>query len=128
MRHEDWEKRLNEFLDTVGPFDWGTNDCCLFAANAVLAMTGEDYAKPYRGYKTAKGALSRLKDIGVAGVATNALGAPKAPLFAQRGDVVSFDAGDGIALGVCIGAKIAAVGQDGLLMLPMNEAIQAWSV
>jgi hypothetical protein len=42
--------------------------------------------------------------------------------------VVSFDAGDGIALGVCIGAKIAAVGQDGLLMLPMNEAIQAWSV
>jgi hypothetical protein len=128
MRHEDWEKRLNEFLDTVGPFEWGTNDCCLFAANAVLAMTGEDYAKPYRGYKTAKGALSRLKDIGVAGVATNALGAPKAPLFAQRGDVVSFDAGDGIALGVCIGAKIAAVGQDGLLMLPMNEAIQAWSV
>jgi hypothetical protein len=128
MRHEDWEKRLNEFLDTVGPFEWGTNDCCLFAANAVLAMTGEDYAKPYRGYKTAKGALSRLKDIGVAGVATNALGAPKEPLFAQRGDVVSFDAGDGVALGVCIGAKIAAVGQDGLVMLPMSQAIQAWSV
>jgi hypothetical protein len=128
MRHEDWEKRLNDYLDNVPPFEWGTNDCCLFAANAVLAMTGEDYAKPYRGYKTAKGALSRLKDIGVAGVATNALGAPKAPLFAQRGDVVSFETGDGIALGVCIGAKIAAVGQDGLVMLPMSQAIQAWSV
>lgn len=128
MRHEDWEKRLNQHLESVGPFEWGTNDCCLFAANAVLAITGDDYAKPYRGYKTAKGALSRLKGIGVAGVATKALGAPKAAVFAKRGDVVSFDSGDGIALGVCVGAKIAAVGQDGLVMLPMSEALQAWSV
>jgi hypothetical protein len=128
MRHEDWEKRLNQHLESVGPFEWGTNDCCLFAANAVLAMTGDDYAKPYRGYKTAKGALSRLKGIGVAGVASQALGAPKAAVFAKRGDVVSFDSGDAIALGVCIGAKIAAVGQDGLVMLPMSQAIQAWSV
>lgn len=128
MRHEDWEKRLNQHLESVGPFEWGANDCCLFAANAVLAITGDDYAKPYRGYKTAKGALSRLKGIGVAGVATKALGAPKAAVFAKRGDVVSFDSGDGIALGVCVGAKIAAVGQDGLVMLPMSEALQAWSV
>ena len=128
MRLDNWEKLLNDYLSQVGPFEWGANDCCLFAANGVLAMTGEDYAKPYRGYKTAKGALGKLKDIGVNGVATKALGEPKPPTLAKRGDVVSFESGDGLALGLCIGAKIAAVGQDGLIMLPMNQALQAWSV
>jgi hypothetical protein len=128
MRYEDWEKRLNDYLNTVGPFEWGANDCCLFAANAVMAMTGEDYAKEYRGYKTAKGALGKLKDLGVEGVATKALGESKPPLFAQRGDVVAVKTNEEIALGICIGAKIAAVGQDGLVMLPMSQAIQAWSV
>jgi hypothetical protein len=128
MRFENWEKLLNDYLSKVGPFEWGANDCCLFAANGVRAITGEDYAKPYRGYKTAKGAMSRLKDIGVAGVATKALGEPKPPTLAKRGDVVSFESGDGLALGLCIGAKIAAVGQDGLIMLPMNQALQAWSI
>jgi len=128
MRFDNWEKLLNDYLSQVGPFEWGANDCCLFAANGVLAMTGEDYAKPYRGYKTAKGALGKLKDIGVNGAATKALGEPKPPTLAKRGDVVSFESGDGLALGLCIGAKIAAVGQDGLIMLPMNQALQAWSV
>jgi hypothetical protein len=128
MRFQNWEKLLNDYLSQVGPFEWGANDCCLFAANGVFAITGEDYAKPYRGYKTAKGALGKLKDIGVDGVATKALGEPKPPTLAKRGDVVSFESGDGLALGLCIGAKIAAVGQDGLIMLPMNQAIQAWSV
>ena len=128
MRLDGWEKRLNEYLSTVGPFEWGTNDCCLFAANAVVVITGKDYAKEYRGYKTAKGALSKLKDLGVEGVATKALGEPKPPAFAQRGDVVAVKTGDEIALGICIGAKIAAVGQDGLIMLPLSEALKAWSV
>jgi hypothetical protein len=128
MRFQNWEKLLNDYLSQVGPFEWGANDCCLFAANGVFAITGEDYAKPYRGYKTAKGALGKLKDIGVDGVATKALGEPKPPTLAKRGDVVSFESGNGLALGLCIGAKIAAVGQDGLIMLPMNQAIQAWSV
>lgn len=128
MRHQDWEKRLMSYLAQVGPFEWGSNDCCLFAANGVLAMTGKDYGEPYRGYKTAKGALSKLKDSGVDGVATKALGPAKPPPFARRGDVVSFESGNGLALGLCVGAKIASVGPGGLTMLPMNLALLAWSV
>jgi hypothetical protein len=129
MRLDNWEKLLNDYLFQVGPFEWGANDCCLFAANGVLAMTGKDYAAEYRGYKTAKGAFSRLqKNGGVQGLATKAWGAAKPALMAKRGDPVLFDSGDGLALGLCIGAKIAAVGQDGLVMLPMNQAIEAWSV
>lgn len=128
MRPDGWEKRLDEYLKNVGPFEWGVNDCCMFSANAALAITKQDYAKPYRGYKTAKGALSRLKDIGVEGLATKAWGEPKAAAYARRGDVILYDCGDGDALGVCIGDKIAVMGQDGLVILPMSECLKSWSV
>jgi hypothetical protein len=128
MRPDGWEKRLTEYLQTVGPFEWGTNDCCLFAANGVLAMTGIDYAQPYRGYKTAKGALGKLKGIGVEGVATKAWGEPIPVELAHRGDPVLLDSGEGLALGLCIGHKIAAIGPKGVLYLPMAVAIKAWSV
>jgi hypothetical protein len=128
MRLDGWEKRLDEYLKNVGPFEWGVNDCCMFAANAAFAITGEDYAKPYRGYKTAKGALRHLKDIGVEGLATKTWGQPKAAAYAQRGDAILYDCGDGDALGVCIGDKIAVMGQDGLVILPMSECLKSWSV
>ena len=128
MRPDGWEKRLQEYLQNVGPFEWGTNDCCMFSANAVFAITGEDFAKPYRGYKTAKGALSRLKDIGVEGIATKALGQPKPVSYAKRGDVILYDCGKGDALGICIGDKIAVIGEDGLVILPMSQCLKSWSV
>jgi hypothetical protein len=128
MRPDGWEKRLQEYLQNVGPFEWGANDCCMFSANAVLAMTGKDYAQPYRGYKTAKGALSRLKDIGVEGLATQTWGQPKAPAYAQRGDVILYDCGKGDALGICTGDKIAVIGHEGLVILPMSDCLKAWSV
>ena len=129
MRRDDWEKKLTTYLDEVGSFEWGTNDCCLFAANGVLAMTDKDYAEEYRGYKTAKGAFSRLqKNGGVQGLATKAWGDAKPAMMAKRGDPVLFDSGDGFALGLCVGAKIAAVSAHGVVMLPMSQAIQAWSV
>ena len=128
MRHQDWEKRLAAYLSQVGLFEWGQNDCCLFAANGVLAMTGVDYAQPYRGYTTAKEALRLLGDDGVEGVAIKAWGEPKPPAMAKRGDPVLVDLGDDIALGLCVGAKIAAVGPHGLVMLPMKKAVKAWSV
>ena len=40
------------------PFARGTNDCCMFAADAVLAMTGRDLAADWRGtYSDDRGAL-----------------------------------------------------------------------
>lgn len=128
MRPDGWEKRLEEYLQNVGPFEWGKNDCCMFSANCAFAITGTDYAKPYRGYKTAKGAMGRLKGIGVEGIATKLWGHPKTAAYAKRGDVVLFDCGDGDALGICIGDKIAVMGQDGLVILPMSECLKAWSV
>lgn len=129
MRKEGWESALNKHLETVGPFEWGTNDCCMFAVGCVEAITGVDYGKPYRGYKTKIGAARRLSDgNGVEGIATECLGKPKEPVKAKRGDVVMFDCGDGNALGVCLGVKIAAVSESGLMFVSMSKAIKAWSV
>ena len=128
-RLEDWDKRLNDYLRTVGPFAWGTNDCCLFAANGVQAMTGIDFAEPYRGYSTARGALEKLGSDGIEGVASKAWGEPKHPAYAQRGDPVLISLDDGEkALGLCVGTKAASVGQGGIVMLPMSRAVLAWSI
>ena len=129
MKTDGWEKRLNEFLDSVGPFEWGSNDCCMFAVNAVEVMTGIDHGKPYRGYKTGLGAARRLeKHGGVEGIATIELGAPKPILYVKRGDVVSVKNDGNLLLGICLGDKIAAVSETGLVFLSTDTIQNAWSV
>jgi hypothetical protein len=129
MRHQDWEYRLNEFLKSVGPFEWGANDCCMFAVNAVESMTGKDHGKQYRGYKTALGAARRLEKFGgVEGIATIELGDLKPIKQSKRGDVVSIQNGENIILGICLGVKMAAVSEEGLTFFSMSVARNAWSV
>lgn len=133
-RAENWPEIL---LATVEdrrskPFAWGENDCALFAADCVLAMTGEDFAAPFRGrYSTAAGSLKALKKFGggsLESTATAALGEPISPRLAQRGDVVLFAAVDGPALAVCIGEQAAAAGPDGITWVPMDLWLKAWRV
>jgi hypothetical protein len=129
MRLDGWEKRLDTIIQANEPFTWGTNDCCMFAVRCVDAITSVDHGKKYRGYKTAVGAAKRLeKHGGVDGIATECLGEPKSVKLAKRGDVIMIDSGDGYALGVCIGSKIAAVSKDGLTFIPMSQALKAWGV
>jgi len=43
---------------------WGTNDCALFAANAILAITGTDIASDFRGkYSDEAGAFALIKSV-----------------------------------------------------------------
>ncbi|MGE0270292.1 MAG: hypothetical protein AB7M05_08890 [Alphaproteobacteria bacterium] len=134
-RYEDWPTRLEAAVETARtkPFSWGTVDCCLFAADCVEAITGQDLAAPYRGkYKTRRGALSILKRTyggGVEAAANNALGMPlEAKLMARRGDVVLFDGVEGPALGICVGANCAYLGKAGLVFLPLQITSMAWRV
>lgn len=129
MRVENWQSKLNKHLQTIGAFEWGVNDCCMFAVGCVQVITGVDHGKAYRGYKTSKGALKRLKDNGgVEGIATIELGAPKSIKQAKRGDVVSFKTGDETALGISVGDKIVGIGEHGLIFMPFADGIKAWSV
>ena len=48
------EKRpeiLNQHIDAARgkPFKRGSHDCCMWAADVVVALTGIDYAEDFRG-------------------------------------------------------------------------------
>jgi hypothetical protein len=132
-RKQDWqlafEKCVAENYHT--PFEWGTHDCCLWAANLVLAITGHDVAVDFRGkYSTAKEALEILEaGGGVAALWTKHLGAePVPPLFASVGDVVLADLNGQETMAVCNGDTLLATGTTGLCALPMSAAIKSWRV
>lgn len=132
MRYENWVERLYSFVDEMSdkPFAWGEHDCCLFAAGAIFAITGHDYAFGLRGtYSTEKEAYHLIKKMGgIKSIVGKALGDEIKPLMAQRGDLVLIDGEHGDTLGICLGASCVAPGEFGLTYLPFNRAISAWRV
>lgn len=137
-RLPDWPERLEAFLEQSNQieFDWASNNCILFAANAVLAITGEDLAKDYRGAKTKTESLRLLQAYcggGVREAVTKALGEPLvSPLLAQRGDIVWLPAEaigcDGGAIGVCAGSDAVMYSDKGAIRVPLWMAAVGWKV
>lgn len=129
-RLPDWQARLGALLEqrTPMPFAWGINDCCMFAADAVLACTGVDPGAAHRGnYSDASGGARTLQNLGgVAGVGDALFGAPVAPLAARVGDIGLVRVSDRDALAVCNGATWLAPGEKGLVALPLAAATRAW--
>lgn len=118
---------LNAYVESVRdrPFEWGSWDCCRFAAGAVEAMTGENPMAEFLGaYSDKSSAQAALREIG-AGTLYHTLlkkfGRPRHPSRAQRGDI-AYAVHDGPTLGVCLGQDCAFVGQqgqlEGLIMIP----------
>ena len=134
-RLENWDVLLNECIQDARdkPFEWGAHDCTTWAMTVRSAMTGSDPAPWLGTYKTLRGAVGAIKKTGHADLeeaATSVLGAPVAPLTAQRGDIVLMgdDAAFGGAFGVVIGSHAAFVAEDGLTLHPVSEARRAWRV
>lgn len=124
---EDWRARLDALVAERmhAPFTWGANDCCMFAADAALAVSGFDFAKPFRGiYDTEEQAREVLDSVGgIEGAAS--LGADGIePLFATTGDIGLI--GDGLA--VCIGTMWLAPARRGLAAFTLDIAEKAWRV
>lgn len=140
-RHQDWPTRLSEFLlaqENI-PFEYGVNDCCLFVADAVHAMTGMDFAKEHfrNKYKTEAGAYKALQKFCGGGVAEMMDKFVKQgyfnevpPAFAGRGDVVLVDLNGVTALGIVdlTGAHIIATGKSNSLRLDASLAIRGWKL
>lgn len=133
IRRDDWEPRLAEYLAdcTDAKFQWGKMDCALFAAGAVLAMTGSDPAAAFRGrYRSCAGSVRalRLYGQGTLEATIDALFPEKPIGFAQRGDLVLHDG----AVGVCVGADAVFVGQEGeragLVRVERRAWLRAWGV
>lgn len=129
-RRNDWQLQLERFVAARAEraFEWGVNDCALFAADCVEALTGERLLSNLRGYD-GRGALRLLADRGgLRGIATEALGEPVAPAFAAVGDVVLLRMGDSEALGICNGTVAMGPGPAGIEIVGMDAALAAWKV
>lgn len=130
-RLPDWQSRMQALVSArlCAPFAWGSNDCCLFACDAALAITGHDPAEVERGYSSEREAARLLKRLGgVRGVGSSRFGAEISPLLAQVGDIGLVESGGRESLAVCGGATWMAPGQFGLASVPLESALVAWRV
>ncbi len=127
---QDWQIRFEGFIAqrSAKPFTWGTNDCAVFAADCVQALTGVDVAQPsLRKHKTELQAARLLKRHGgVVGIATAALGQPVPAMQAQVGDVVLAKSNGRDMLAICNGATCMAPSGTGLAVLAMPVDSVCW--
>jgi len=132
-RLSNWQSLLTAYIGQVGamPFEEGTNDCALFLAGGVMAMTGQDFAAEYRGsYTTIRGGLRMLRKRGFEdhiALAKHHL-AEKPIAFAQAGDGAVIDTPEGAALGIVQGHLVYVLREDGLAYLPLTQARMALEV
>ena len=132
-RLDDWEARLGALIEARSDdcFEWGRNDCALFGADVILAITGDDPGAPFRGaYADAEGAARALREIG-AGTITRTfdLFLPRRALgFARRGDLVMYKN----AIGVLIGSEALFIGEEGgesgLVRISHADCARAWAI
>lgn len=131
----DWPKRLMAVVARARtqPFVWGENDCALFTADAIQAMTGVDYAAAVRGkYTTEYGATKTLLAQGYSSLddyVTDRFGEPlPSVLAAARGDIVQVKTDGGLSLAICLGTHAAVVGGGGVIFLDASYWRKAWRV
>ena len=131
VRLINWQSRLAALVETrqATPFAWGSNDCCLWAADCADACTGVDLVGELRGrYADERAGRRLLKRLGgLAVLASSRLGAEVPPLMAQVGDVgLVADEVAGELLAVWLGAHWAAPGATGLRHIAPAAVTRAW--
>ncbi|MEX5600694.1 hypothetical protein [Pseudophaeobacter sp. C1-32P7] len=133
-RLPDWRQRLEIYVQRVArsPFRPGQNDCALFAAGAVEAMTGADLAAEWRGtYRRLEDGQAALKSAGFADHLALAASyfAEVPPALAQVGDLAVIPAeGTGAALGVIQGAAVYVMHPSGLGIVSRMRMKRAFKV
>jgi len=132
-RQPTWRSALVKCIEArrKTAFRWGTNDCALFAADCIQAMTGTDLAAVYRGrYTSEAGARAILQATGYADVAAVAASmlAEIHPSRAATGDVAVMEYAGEPSLGIFNGALIMALRPDGIGTVPFTAAVRAFRV
>jgi hypothetical protein len=135
-RLSDWPERLYEFIEQRRhvQFTWGSNDCCTFAADAVLACTSvdpiADLIAENNGPWTSQLQAQRLlvQHGGMKAIVTARFGTPVPVSMAQRGDVLMINSADNPALVICVGTQYVGPGPDGLVCGDVSSADLAWRV
>jgi hypothetical protein len=141
-RKPNWDTdAFDKFLlsRATTPFAWGGNDCALFAADAIEAITGIDIAADFRGrYRTEASAWKAIAKVcnGTTVEHAAAYCAEKFglvewehPLMARRGDLVVFEDAPGHTIAGVVhlnGRQLISVGEDGWKRFPITQVKRAW--
>lgn len=141
-RRQHWDTQaFHQFLMQRAkmPFVWGANDCALFAADGIEAITGVDIAADFRGkYSDEAGAWAAVHTVtGGATIADAAAWCAAKhgfaewthPRMARRGDLVVFTGAGGVVASGLIhlsGAHIVAIGESGLYRFSITKVLRAW--
>ena len=152
LRYPDWPERMHSAIRAKkgAPFERGVNDCCLFACDIALAMTGVDPGEPFRGkYSTKRGAFAQLRGftrgrelpegsliLGAADRISEDLGWPRVNReHAGRGDFCAFkvpnpgDLGFDYTLGIVVDDRAVFLGEDGgTIFVPLEKVEWFWGV
>lgn len=131
VRKENWPLLLGEYLNECRkkPFVWGEHDCILFAAKAIEVITGENLYNSYLGYTDEKGAQEVLQAHGgLSAIVRSHLGeGEKNFKMAHRGDLALMKLGrETIGIVDDTGERIACVGPNGLVRMPLRTAWRIW--
>ena len=131
-RARDWRARLSSLIEQRRrvPYTEEAN-CALFMADAVLAMTGEDLAAPFRGkFKTIAEGDALLKASGFADLPSYLAAQFEEinPVFARVGDVMLFAVDQGWAGGIVNGERVTLLGLKGLGTMPRGQGKRAFRV
>lgn len=133
MRYPDWDRRLHDALEAaqLRPFDYGTFNCGLFAAECIDAMVEDSgRVKELRAwFSDEASALAFVADHGsIEAAVTARLGEPKSWAHARRGDVCLMPTQDGPGLGICVGHLVAMMMVRGLGHVKLDLATAVWRV
>lgn len=131
MRCENWDAILADYLEASKDieFQWGVNDCALWASSFVDLITGSNHAASWRGQYSNEFEATELM---------TALGLPTPEAIADsilesipvkrsmRGDLVLIHTG---ALGICAGRKSYFLAPEkGLVHILTISCTKAWKV
>jgi hypothetical protein len=135
IRVSGWDRAVEEVATrhlSIAP-EWGVSDCLMATGDAILAVTGIDPFKAFRGrYKTEAGAAKKMRQNGCANVRDVFeifLGLePVNRLSARRGDVGVVTINGEYVAGFVCGSGFAIKQPHGLSFLPVTDIEQAYKV
>lgn len=130
MRLHDWQLRLEALIDERlhRRFFYGQHDCCMWACDVVLAVTGRDPVADLRGtYATEEDAAAVMAaGGGLAEMACARFGPEVPPMAAAAGDVGLLETPEGPALVACAGMTWLAATAFGVVNVPLEQVTRAW--
>lgn len=104
------------------PFEWGGNDCVLFAIGWLEMATGRDYLGPYKPWSSAAEAIRKVDQAGGLAALFDARLDRINPRLAVDGDIALIDR----TAFLFSGPHVVSVGERGLVFLDRMEATCAW--